>query len=80
MRTQINYLCYLTAVSITFCPGQAFASEPGGPTLILFFVGLVFAPIIQLLIYPILVMSDAKPWTIVGVGNGNSPGNVDTST
>lgn len=44
------------------------ASEPGGTFLILFFAGLIFAPIIQLFIYPILVISDAKPWTIIVVG------------
>ena len=48
---------------------KAFASEPGGTALVVFFVGMVLAPILQLILYPILVLSDRiKPWTIIVFG------------
>jgi hypothetical protein len=68
MKNHKPLFCWIVVVCASLWAEEGHASEPGGTSLIVFFAGLIFAPIIQLLIYPILVISDAKPWTIIVVG------------
>lgn len=67
MKNHKPLICWLVVVFASLWAEEGHAAEPGN-SLIIFFVGLIFAPIIQLLVYPILVISDAKPWTIIVVG------------
>ena len=63
------FLVVLIVLFFVVSESAAFASEPGGTSLIVFLAGMVFAPIVQLIVYPILIFADQlKTWTVVAFG------------